>query len=122
MANKKSETAAKPANKRIYLNNYPKSLCREHEGASRPFMSISFQMTDLRWASFIIPTGLEKNSLRRDGTIIENCITLPLGEPSAKRIVSIANGDSFEDVQMSNQEIYDSVMASREAFQVANAE
>ena len=121
MANKKSETAAKPANKRIYLNNYPKSLCREHEGASRPFMSISFQMTDLRWASFIVPTGLERNSLRRDGTIIENCITLPLGEPSAKRLVSVACGDTFEDVTMTNQEIYDSVIASREAFQVANA-
>lgn len=121
MATKKNEAAEHTTGKKIYLNNYPKSLCREHEGTTRPFMSISFQMTDLRWASFIVPSGLERNSLRRDGTIIENCITLPLGEPGAKRVVSISQGDSFEDVTMTNQEIYDSVMASREAFQVANA-
>lgn len=120
MATKKNEAAEQTASKKIYLNNYPKSLCREREGSSRPFMSVSFQMTDLRWASFIIPVGLERNSLRRDGTIIENCITLPLGEPSAKRLVSIAQGEGFEDVTMTNQEIYDAVMISRTAFQVAN--
>lgn len=115
---KKSEETK---NATLYINNYPKSLCRERNGTGRPFFSVSFQR-DSEWCSFIVPSELVRKSRKKDFCLNENCVTITLGSADEIRAVSIAHGENdYEEIEMSNNSILEAVNASREAYAMANA-
>lgn len=55
-----------------------------------------------------MPPDFVRKSRRKDGTNIEECLNNALGNADSKRTVSVAreDGDGFENVEMSNKEIF----------------
>ena len=75
--------------------NYPDALCRKHmsKGNSSAFRSISFPFNG-SWASFAISEDAVSQSVRRNGEIIPNRLTLNLGSSEDVRFVSIRADDN----------------------------
>lgn len=104
----------------VFVNNYPASLLHKRQ-AKTVFNSISFRLNDA-WASFTLPLGMSKPATRRDGSIIEGCMNLFLGDAEKTHPVSVRNASGFYDVfEMTNQAILDAIQADRAAYQASVA-
>ena len=99
----KNPTEAKETT--LFINNYPSSLCHKHTSNDKQFTSVSFKYND-KWASFIVNDSQIKDSTRKDGTIIDNCINIVLGKAHQSRKISFKNENGIYDTeQMSNSDI-----------------
>lgn len=89
----------------LFINNYPSSLCHKHSSGDKTFTSVSFMYND-KWASFIVNDGQIKDSTRKDGTLIDNCINIVLGKAHQSRKISFKNETgNYDTEQMSNSDI-----------------
>lgn len=104
----------------VFINNYPASLLHKRQ-AKTVFNSISFRLNDA-WASFTLPLGMSKPATRRDGSVIEGCMNLFLGDAAKTHNVSVRNSDgSFDTFEMTNQAILEAIQADRAAYQASVA-
>lgn len=104
----------------IFINNYSNALLHKRK-AKTEFNSVSFRHNG-KWASFALPLGMCKPATRRDGSIIDGCSNLFLGAANKTHNVSIRNADgTYETFEMTNKEIQNSILASREEYQAATA-
>ena len=110
----------KKATNPVFINNYPTRLLHRRE-AKTVFHSISFRLNDA-WASFTLPAGLSKPATRKDGSVIEGCMNLFLGDGDKTHRVSIRKPDGTFDVfEMTNAAIYQAIQADRAAYQASIA-
>lgn len=116
MAKKKSNTDAM-VEESVFINNYPRSLCRKRASESNSiFMSVAFRFQDA-WATFTLPLSMVKESTRRDGSTIDNCYNLFLGKSTEQRNISIKNADGkYEKLKMSCADIQHLIAEAREAY------
>ena len=104
----------------VFINNYPASLLHKRQ-AKTVFNSISFRLNDA-WASFTLPLGMSKPATRRDGSVIEGCMNLFLGDAAKTHNVSVRNSDGTFDVfEMTNAAILEAIQADRAAYQASVA-
>lgn len=110
----------KKATNPVFINNYPSRLLHKRE-AKTVFHSISFRLNDA-WASFTLPAGLSKPATRRDGSVIDGCMNLFLGEADKTHNVSVRKPDgSFDVFEMTNAAISEAIQADRAAYQASIA-
>lgn len=104
----------------VFVNNYPSRLLHKRE-AKTVFNSISFRLND-GWASFTLPLGMSKPATRRDGSVIDGCMNLFLGDADKTHNVSVRKADgSFDTFEMTNQAILEAIQADRAAYQASVA-
>ena len=122
--NTAADLGANPsATDRIFINNYPSTLCHERINgkSSISFSSISFKFHDA-WASFILLNSFISESTKSNGTLINNCKNLFLGKPDEIRLVSVPRGDGMYDaIKLSNQEILNTIESNRVSYKAAHA-
>ena len=107
------------SNNPIFINNYPVSLCHERtSNKSSTFTSVAF-MYDGKWASFTLPNAMLKQSCKRNGDIIPNCMNLFLGKPDEFRNVSIKKSNSYETIQMRNADILNIIKQNRDSYKAS---
>lgn len=107
-----------PEDKPVFINNYPEKLCHKRS-AQTFFNSVNFKLGDA-WASFTLPINMSLDATRRDGTHVDGCVSLFLGDANRLRKVSIRNADgSFDTVEMTNQQILDQIQASRAEYKAS---
>lgn len=121
MARKKSTTKATPLPSDetvVFINNYPQKLCKSRTSKNNDasFISVHFRFND-KWASFTLPNSMVKPSTRRDGSLIESCFNLFLGQSHEQRTVSVKqeNGE-YEKIKMSCGDISHFIQTAREAY------
>lgn len=117
MAKKKNNTDAISEESSVFINNYPRALCRKRASENNSiFMSIAFRLNDA-WATFTLPLSMVKESTRRDGSEIQNCYNLFLGKSSEQRNISIKNADGkYEKQKMSCADIQHFILEARNAY------
>ena len=104
----------------VFINNYPVSLCHERTSTkSTSFTSVAF-MYDGNWASFALPNAMLKQSCKRNGDIIPNCLNLFLGKPDEIRNVSVRTAsNSYETIQLRNADILSIITQNRESYKAS---
>ncbi len=117
--NNSSKHSAEEKEPTLFINNYPASLCHKHTSGDKTFTSVSFKYND-KWASFIVNDNQIKDSTRKDGTIIDNCINIVLGKAHQSRKISFKNETgSYNTEQMSNGDIRNFINENRVSAQFA---
>ncbi|MCQ2522113.1 MAG: hypothetical protein MJ105_07020 [Lachnospiraceae bacterium] len=117
MAKKKNNIDATVEESSVFINNYPRALCRKRASENNNiFMSVAFRLNDA-WATFTLPLSMVKESTRRDGSTINNCYNLFLGKSTEQRNISIKNADGkYEKQKMSCADIQRFIIEARNAY------
>ena len=102
----------------IFINNYPRTLCHNRSSSStgKSFYSVAFRYGD-NWASLPLPASMVRASTKRDGTELEKCFNLFLGQSDEKRTISVQKSYGvYEKVRMTCSEIKQAITEAREAY------
>ena len=101
----------------LWINNYSdKLISKERTGSNgRCFKSILFNCSAIggTLASVTVSPKQIRQSTRRNGEPINGFSCILLGAPDTERVVTFRNGDTFEKITMTIQEIYDSIEQNR---------
>ena len=116
------DTDVSTTNHSIFINNYPRKLCRERNSeTAHPFVSVSFAFHDV-WASFALPLSMISRSTKHNGDNINGFCNLFLGQPDEIRTVSVpVKPGEYEKIQLSNLEIKNTIENNRASYKAAHA-
>jgi len=99
--------------------NYPAALCRQQKTKSdnSTFRSVSFKDPSDSWATFAISEDSVHQSVRRNGEVIPNVLTIDLGDSEDIRFVSVRTGDNcFERKPFFNKTIKTLIDNGKKAY------